>query len=254
MDTKELKDRIRRALRNLNPIGERKAGMTTQASVTARPRIKEGRVMRNRWIIEKYSPVPYEELVAMVGEAEAKRVRTLERNGGLFVTLREIALAFGKATASALRSPPDWMTEIPHNNVVHEGLDHSLNQHLKGSAYTAAWYIGLMNSSPTVADGDTMASHAGWEEIGDYDEVQRAEAIFGTVSGQSVDNSASKGTFTMNAGTNVGGAFLVSGDGGTAIDGTNGTLYGGGAFTGGDRTLSSGDTINVSITCTAGTA
>ncbi len=137
------------------------------------------------------------------------------------------------------------------NIVVNEGLDDSLDKHLKGSGYTAAWYVGLTDGTPTVIAGNTMAVHAGWVEVTDYDEVTREVLTLGAVSGQSVDNSASKAQFTINGTVTVGGAFVT-----TANDkgGGTGTLYGAGAFTTGDRALLAADVLNVTVTLTAAAA
>lgn len=231
-------------------------GIGTQASVVSRPAVGVKEKRANRWMIEAFGPVPLTRLIEAVGQEAASLVKTVERDGGLFVPLREIANKLGRGLARALRNEPMWVAEIPHNNVVHEGLDHSLNVHFKGSSYTAAWYIGLTDGTPTVADTDTIASHAGWTEVTGYSETYRQTLTLGAVSSQSVDNSASKGTFSISTATvTVGGAFLISGDGGTAKGGsTNGTMYGGGAFTNGDRSLSNGDTLNVQLSLAAGTA
>jgi hypothetical protein len=141
-----------------------------------------------------------------------------------------------------------WVEEF-ENLVVNVGLDDSLDKHLKGSGYTAAWYVGLTDGTPTVAAGDTMASHAGWVEVTAYDEAVRQTLTLGAVSGQSVDNVGNEAVFTISAnGTVLGGAFVT-----TASDkgGGTGTLYGGGAFTAGDKTLDDDDTITVTVTCTA---
>lgn len=228
-------------------------GFESQAGVVAHPAMAERIKRGTSWIIEKYAPVPFEQVIPYM--LDGVFLRHIKRGGQLYVSLREVANKLGREVALLLRPPPDWIAEIPHNNVVHQGLDHSLNQHLKGSSYTAAWYVGLTDGTPTVADTDTIDSHAGWTEVTDYDETYRQTLTLGAVSGQSVDNSASKGTFSINATVTVGGAFVISGDGGTAKGGAvNGTMYGGGAFTGGDRSLSNGDTLNVQVTFTAGTA
>lgn len=136
-----------------------------------------------------------------------------------------------------------------HNLVVTEGLNDSLDKHFKGSAYTAAWYVGLTDGTPTPAAGDTMASHAGWVEVTAYTEGARPGLTLGTVTGGSVDNSASKAQFSVNSnGTVIGGCFVVTN---STKGGTTGVLYGVGAFTGGDKTLDSGDTLNVQVTLTA---
>lgn len=142
-----------------------------------------------------------------------------------------------------------WSEEF-HNLVTTAGLNDSLDKHLKGSGYTAAWYVGLASGSPTFAAGDTLASHAGWTEVSAYSEGARQALALGSVSGGSVDNSASKAAFSINAnGTTIGGAFVAS-----AASGTSGVLYGGGAFSAGNKTLDSGDTLNVTVTLTAAAA
>jgi len=143
-----------------------------------------------------------------------------------------------------------WTEEI-HNLITNVGLDDVLNQYLKGSAYTAAFYVGLTSGTPTVAATDTMGSHVGWTEVTAYTEAARPTLTLGAVSGQSVDNSASKATFSINATATVGGAFLVTDN---TKGGTLGTLYGVGAFSGGDKSVANGDTLNVTVTCTAASA
>ena len=56
-----------------------------------------------------------------------------------------------------------------HNLVVNEGLQDMNTKYFKGVSYSAAWYLGLVNNSPTpsYAAGDTLASHAGWVETTD---------------------------------------------------------------------------------------
>jgi len=146
--------------------------------------------------------------------------------------------------------PLQWSDEFD-NAVVTEGLNDSLDKHFKGSSYTAAWYVGITGSAPGFAAGDTMASHAGWVEATAYSDGSRRALTLGTVSGGSVSNSASKAAFTINGTATIGGAFITTG---SATSGSTGTLYGGGAFTGGDRAVQSGDTLNVTATLTAGSA
>jgi len=133
--------------------------------------------------------------------------------------------------------------------VVNEGLDDVLEKYLKGSSYTAAHYVGLTDGTPTFAAADTMASHAGWTEVTAYDEAARQTATWGSVSSQSVDNSASKATFTISTNsTTIGGAFLSTDN---TKGGTTGTLYGGGAFSAGDKTLDDDDVLYVTVTASA---
>ena len=142
-----------------------------------------------------------------------------------------------------------WRDTIK-NLVVNEGLDDILDKYFKGSTYTAAHYVGLTDGTPTVAAADTVASHAGWAEVTAYDEAARQTLTPGAVSSQSVDNSASKAIFTISANNTVlGGCFIVtdSTKGGSAV----GTIYGGGAFTAGNKTLDDNDTLNVTVTASA---
>ncbi len=140
-----------------------------------------------------------------------------------------------------------WVEEFD-NLVVDAGLNDSLDKHLKGSAYTAAWYVGLTDGTPSFAAGDTMSGgHAGWTEEQTYDEAARQTLVLGAVSGGSVDNSASKAVFTISGTATFGGAFVVDDN---TKGGATGILYGGGAFSQ-DRALIDNDVLNVTITCTA---
>ena len=140
-----------------------------------------------------------------------------------------------------------WTDEFD-NLVTNEGLNDNLDKYLKGSAYTAAFYVGLTDGTPTVNAADTMSSHAGWTEVTDYSESTREALVLGTVASQSVDNSASKASYSINATATVGGAFITTVN---TKGGTTGILYGVGAFSGGDKSVGNGDTLNVTVTCTA---
>lgn len=134
------------------------------------------------------------------------------------------------------------------NIIVNEGLDDILDKYYKGSAYTAAFYVGLTDGTPTVAAGDTMASHAGWVEVTAFSEAVRQTLTLGTVASQSVDNSASKASFSINASATVGGFMLSTNN---TKGGSTGVLVGAVAFTGGDKAVDNGDTLNVTVTLTA---
>jgi len=134
------------------------------------------------------------------------------------------------------------------NLVVIAGLNDALDKHFKASAYTSAWYVGLASGSPTFALVDSMAAHAGWAEVVDYTEANRQTLTLGSIVSGSVDNSASKAVYTISGTITVGGAFLTT----YQTKGiTSGTLYGGGAFSGGNRQVFAGDTLNVTLTLTA---
>lgn len=141
-----------------------------------------------------------------------------------------------------------WMDDFV-NLVVDAGLNDSLDKHLKGSAYTAAWYVGLTDGTPTPAAGDTMdGGHAGWTEVTAYDEAARQTLTLGAVSSGSVNNGGSPAVFTISTNnTVIGGAFIVSV---STKGGATGVLYGVGALSAGDKTLDDGDTLTVTATMT----
>lgn len=140
-----------------------------------------------------------------------------------------------------------WRDVIVDNLIVDTGLNEILEQVWKGSAYTASHFVGLTDTNPTVDATDTMASHIGWIEITDYSETVRETLTLGTVAAQSVDNSLSQASFSITGAPTIGGLFLTTNN---TKAGSTGILMGAGAFTGGDKTLAAGDTLNVTATLT----
>ena len=135
-----------------------------------------------------------------------------------------------------------------HNLVVNVGLKDMNDKYFSGSSYTAAWYLGLYGaaSSNDPAAGDTMSSHAGWTEVTDYSQSTRPACSFGsatTADPSVINNSGSVAVFSMNNTTTVGGAFLTSDN---TKGGTSGILFSAADFQSpGDRSVVSGDTLNV---------
>ena len=136
-----------------------------------------------------------------------------------------------------------------HNLVVNQGLQDMNSKYFVGAGYTAAWYLGLVQgpgSGTTFAAGDTLASHAGWTELvpGTAYTGNRQTATFGTATTADpsvIANTASPASFAMLVnGTVVAGALLAS-----VNSGTSGILFSAGDFTGGDKTVDNGDTLNV---------
>lgn len=140
-----------------------------------------------------------------------------------------------------------WSEQVK-NLIVNTGLNDILDKYYKGSSYSAAHYVGLTDGTPEPNAADTMASHAGWAEVVGYSEGVRQTLTLGTVSSQSVNNSAAKAIFSVNASITVGGAFITTDD---TKSGTAGTLIGVAAFSEGDYTVHSGSTINVTVTASA---
>jgi hypothetical protein len=110
-------------------------------------------------------------------------------------------------------------------------------------------YTGLVTGpggSNTYAAADTMASHSGWSEGTPYSDSIRQAFVPAAPSAGSMSNSASKAVFNINATATVAGCFLTDIQ---TKSGTAGLLYGVGNFTGGDRAVQSGDTLNITLTC-----
>jgi hypothetical protein len=136
------------------------------------------------------------------------------------------------------------------NLVVNVGLQYMAGVALTSTTQITTWYIGLWGAgaSNNPAAGDTMASHAGWTEFTGYSNATRVSPTFTAATlgtGSSVVTNATAAAFSINASGTVGGAFLTSG---SAKSGTAGTLFSGSDFTGGDRSVVSGDTLNVTYT------
>lgn len=137
-----------------------------------------------------------------------------------------------------------WSDQF-HNLVMNGGLANMNGAYFAGTAQTTTWYLGLVQgpgSGTTFAAGDTLASHAGWTESTAYTGLRKT-VTFGsatTANPSVITNSASPSSFTMNATATIAGAFLCS-----ASSGTAGILFSAGDFTGGDKSVASGDTLNV---------
>lgn len=129
-------------------------------------------------------------------------------------------------------------TERIENLVTTVGKNDLLDKYFKGSAYTAAWFLGLKGTG-SAAVGDTLASHAGWSEVTPYS-GNRPAITFGTTSGGS--NTATAVSYSINATETVAGAFVAS-----ANSGTSGILYSAGDFAA-SRNVVNGDTLNVTFT------
>lgn len=173
-------------------------------------------------------------LVASVGAHEDIKIRTTWRV--------ECRGADGKVK---------WSEEF-HNLVMTEGKNDLLTQYFKGSAYTATWFVALVNNAgfSTYAVGDTAAQIGGtngWAESTAYTQGTRPAWTGGSVAGGSVDDTASPAVFTINATVTIRGAFLISN---STKAGTTGKLYCGVDFSTA-RSLVNTDTLNVTVTLTA---
>lgn len=138
-----------------------------------------------------------------------------------------------------------------------EGKNDTLNKYFKGSAYTATWFVGLVDNTgfTAFAATDTAAKITttanppttnGWQESTIYSEANRQALTLGTPSAGSVDNSASKAIFSINGSGTLKGSFVVSN---STKGGTSGVLYGEGAFSA-THVVASGYSVQVTVTLT----
>jgi hypothetical protein len=133
------------------------------------------------------------------------------------------------------------------NLITKAGADKVLDATFKTGLTTPAWYVGLINGTPSYSTNDTMGSHSGWTEDTNYSESVRQTWTPGSVSNQSVDNSASKAVFSINATTTIKGAFLVDN---STKGGSTGTLYSEASFATA-QSMSNGQTLSVTVTLSA---
>lgn len=145
-----------------------------------------------------------------------------------------------------------WEDSIK-NLVVTVGKNDLLDKYFSGSAYTAGWYMGLVDNASfsAYAAGDTLASHAGWLEFLSYtisgSSTNRATPSWGSASAGSKATTAT--TFTISGtGTVLGAIMCTTQARNTASNGGAGILYSAGSFTGGSRAVASGDSLLVTYT------
>jgi hypothetical protein len=165
---------------------------------------------------------------------------------------QENALALGKFKMECFDKDGNlkWSAE-EKNLVVNVGLQYMCGTALTSVAQITTWYIGLYGAgaSNTPAAGDTMSSHIGWTEVTPYSNATRPACTFATATTANpsvATNSASPASYTINATSTVGGAFLVSNN---TKGGSTGTLFSAADFSSpGDRSVVSGDTLTVTYT------
>lgn len=145
-----------------------------------------------------------------------------------------------------------WTDTWFPNTVTTAGGNDMLDKYFAGSSYTAAFYLGLISSVSysAISAADTMSSHAGWTEAGatnapTYSQGARPTTAWSSAASKSKALSAAL-TFSITSTGTLKGAFLTTV---ATKDGTTGTLFSAGLFTGGDKAVANGDTVSVSYSC-----
>ena len=143
--------------------------------------------------------------------------------------------------------------ETIRNIVVNEGLDDILDTYFKSGTQITIWYVAIFENDYTVLPANTYASKGFTESVA-YTEANRPTWTGGSVSGQSVDNSASKATFTMNGTKTIWGAALVGGtNAATKNDSTAGVanvMYCSAQFSA-EKSVVADDVLKVTVTLTS---
>jgi hypothetical protein len=150
-----------------------------------------------------------------------------------------------------------WKDEGP-NLVVNTGLQYmagvALNQAANLVTQISTWYIGLEDGPGFSITGTATMASLGFTEFTGYSQGTRVQCQFvaATSANPSVaSNSVTAASFSITSSGTLGGAFLTSG---SAKSGTTGTLFSGKAFSGGDRTVANGDTLNVTYSLSLGSS
>ena len=147
------------------------------------------------------------------------------------------------------------------NLVTTQGKNHLLNTYLASNTYSAVAggkvFLGIISATgyTAVAAGDTANSHTGWTEFTGYSQVSRVPPSFSAASSGSKATS-SAAVFSINASDTIKGTFLMANNntgsaGAAKKGGFSGVLYSAGLFTGGDKTIASGDVVNITYTASA---
>lgn len=142
-----------------------------------------------------------------------------------------------------------WVEEFD-NLVTTVGKNDLLDKYL-GNTGAGVLYMGLKGTG-SAAVGDTMASHAGWSEVGLANAPtysgNRPTPSFSAASGGSKATSSAV-SFTFTGSGTVAGCFLNVG-GSATKDTTTGILYSAGDFAA-SRSVVNTDVLNVTYTATA---
>ena len=186
----------------------------------------------------------FNEKVQMADQCDASVIRGASHSEATSISGYYVVECFG--SDGQLK----WKDDI-HNLVTTVGKNLTMDTILGNSA-AGAVVMGLKGAgTPDVAD--TQASHATWLEVGLANlptySGNRKTPVFSAASGGSKTTSSAV-VFSMTGSGTVAGCFINIG-GSATIDNTTGTLFSAGDFTAGSKTVTSGDTLNVSYTATA---
>jgi hypothetical protein len=152
--------------------------------------------------------------------------------------------------------------DVIDNVVCTEGRQANLQHFLKGSAYTASQVMGLIGnvtySAPVAGNTAgaiaTSGSANNWNESTSGVSATRQTPAFANASGGSITLS-SNASFSITGTDTINGVFVLCRSSAgvaptTTVGNTSGAIWSAGAFTGGAKAVTSGDTLSVTYTST----
>ena len=148
-----------------------------------------------------------------------------------------------------------WKDKID-NNVVTVGANVLLDANFATSYAVVGPFLGIITATtaPVIATADTMSAHSGWSEAGNatVPALMSARPTLVFAAATARGKAATTASVTASGAGTAKGAFLVYFTGASAtIDSTSGTLFSAGTFSGGDKLLATGDTLQVTYTLSA---
>ena len=141
--------------------------------------------------------------------------------------------------------------DMNHNTVVFTGRNDMLDSALSTASALVGPFLGIIGATSfsAIATADTMATHGGWLEAGTAAELPTYTVPRPTLSFGAAANGAKTATTAAFAITSTGtvkGSFVVLGAGASSTVGsTSGVLFSAGLFSGGDKIVATGDTLQV---------
>ena len=139
-----------------------------------------------------------------------------------------------------------WADTAP-NLVTYQGKNGMLDTYFAGSAYTGTWYMSLITAG-TATTASTYASPT-VTEISSGIIASNTRLTIAWSAAASGSKSATTTSFSITGSATITGNMVVTGGSGVTTVGntaaTGGILFSAANFTGGSKTVSSGDTLNV---------
>jgi hypothetical protein len=158
-----------------------------------------------------------------------KLIKAGQRVGGIRMPSLEESLLFkGLFSADLYRRGRIIKRFHGHNGITIVGKNHLLDVVFGNSTpvtQITPWYIGLVNDTPTptFAEADTLASHAGWSEFTAY--TGNRKAWDDANASNKIKSTTTVSTFTFSSGGTINGIFIAS-----VASGTSGILWSTGSF------------------------